>query len=159
VRSLVPDAGDIVWFTFHPLTGHERAGHRPAVVLGPAAYNEKTSLMVCCPMTTQIKYFPFEVVTAGASPSADSASSLLTASKVFPVGCLELNDPTSRNAIGRMSCGRQITSLPVAAGHRWASLSNTSSNKRPRFKGPYIPALKQGTGLYGPTGKIIDALA
>jgi hypothetical protein len=27
-------------------------------------------------------------------------------------------------------------------GHRWASSSNTLSNKRPRFNRPYIPALK-----------------
>src|SRR3974390_777096 len=69
-RSYVPDAGDIVWISFDPQTGHEQAGHRPAVVLSPAAYNAKTSLMVCCPMTTQIKNYPFEVVIAGASLSA-----------------------------------------------------------------------------------------
>jgi mRNA interferase MazF len=69
-QSYVPDAGDIVWISFDPQTGHEQAGHRPAVVLSPAAYNAKTSLMVCCPMTTQIKNYPFEVVIAGSSPSA-----------------------------------------------------------------------------------------
>jgi mRNA interferase MazF len=70
VRSYVPDAGDIVWLSFNPRTGREQAGHRPAVVLSPAAYNAKTSLMVCCPMTSQIKNYPFEVRIAGASPSA-----------------------------------------------------------------------------------------
>jgi hypothetical protein len=65
---------------------------------------------------------------------------------------LRIERPDIEKAIGRISCGRQVTSLPVAAGHRWASLSNTSSNKRLRLKGPYIPALKEGTGLYGPTG-------
>src|SRR5437660_3609528 len=70
VRSYVPDAGDIVWISFDPQSGHEQAGHRPAVVLSPAVYNAKTSLMVCCPMTTQIKNYPFEVVIAGASLSA-----------------------------------------------------------------------------------------
>jgi mRNA interferase MazF len=69
-RSYVPDAGDIVWISFSPQAGHEQAGHRPAVVLSPAAYNAKTSLMVCCPMTTHIKSYPFEVVVAGESPSA-----------------------------------------------------------------------------------------
>jgi mRNA interferase MazF len=59
-----------VWISFDPQTGHEQAGHRPAVVLSPAAYNAKTSLMVCCPMTTRIKNYPFEVVIAGANPSA-----------------------------------------------------------------------------------------
>ncbi len=69
-QPYVPDAGDIVWISFDPQTGHEQAGHRPAVVLSPAAYNAKTSLMVCCPMTTQIKNYPFEVVITGPSPSA-----------------------------------------------------------------------------------------
>lgn len=69
-RSYVPDAGDIVWITFSPQTGHEQAGHRPAVVLSPAAYNAKTSLMLCCPMTSQIKGYPFEVIVSGSTPSA-----------------------------------------------------------------------------------------
>jgi mRNA interferase MazF len=70
VRSYVPDAGDIVWLSFDPQTGHEQAVHRTAVVLSPSAYNAKTSLMICCPMTSQIKNYPFEVRIAGASPSA-----------------------------------------------------------------------------------------
>ena len=70
VRSYVPDAGDIVWLSFDPQAGHEQAGHRPAVVLSPSAYNAKTSLMICCPMTSQIKNYPFEVRIAGASPTA-----------------------------------------------------------------------------------------
>ena len=64
-RRYVPDAGDIVWLNFTPQAGHEQAGHRPALVLSPAAYNDKTSLMICCPMTTQIKNYPFEVLIAG----------------------------------------------------------------------------------------------
>jgi mRNA interferase MazF len=66
----VPDAGDIVWLSFDPQVGREQAGHRPAVVLSPAVYNAKTSLMVCCPMTTQIKNYPFEVVISAGNPSA-----------------------------------------------------------------------------------------
>jgi mRNA interferase MazF len=69
-RPYVPDVGDVVWISFDPQTGHEQAGHRPAVVLSPVTYNAKTNLMVCCPMTTQIKGYPFEVVIAGATPSA-----------------------------------------------------------------------------------------
>ncbi len=60
-----PNAGDIVWLQFSPQAGHEQAGHRPALVLSPAEYNGKTGLMLCCPMTTQIKGYPFEVVIAG----------------------------------------------------------------------------------------------
>ena len=68
-RQYVPDAGDIVWLNFTPQAGREQAGHRPAVVLSPVAYNSKTSLMLCCPMTTQIKNYPFEVPLAAAVPS------------------------------------------------------------------------------------------
>jgi mRNA interferase MazF len=57
----VPDAGDIVWLHFTPQAGREQPGHRPAVVLSPSSYNSKTNLMLCCPMTTQIKDYPFEV--------------------------------------------------------------------------------------------------
>jgi len=61
-RRFVPDAGDIVWLEFSPQAGHEQGGHRPALVLSPAAYNSKTGTMLCCPMTTQIKGYPFEVI-------------------------------------------------------------------------------------------------
>ncbi len=60
----MPDAGDLVWLEFDPQAGHEQAGHRPAVVLSPASYNGKTGLMVCCPVTTRIKGYPFEVALA-----------------------------------------------------------------------------------------------
>ncbi|CAG0948813.1 Endoribonuclease toxin MazF [Anaerolineae bacterium] len=70
VQRYVPEAGDIVWLHFDPQAGHEQAGHRPALVLSPSKYNRKTSLLLCCPMTTQIKGYPFEVPVAGVSPSA-----------------------------------------------------------------------------------------
>ena len=60
----VPDAGDVVRLQFNPQAGHGQAGHRPALVLSPAAYNGKTGLMLCCPMTTHVKGYPFEVRVA-----------------------------------------------------------------------------------------------
>ena len=69
-QRYVPEAGDIVWLHFDPQAGHEQAGHRPALVVSPATYNAKTGLMLCCPMTTQIKGYPFEVVIAGDRPTA-----------------------------------------------------------------------------------------
>lgn len=60
--SYVPDAGHIVWLEFDPQVGREQAGRRPAVVLTPASYNKKTSLMICCLLTSQIKGYPFEVL-------------------------------------------------------------------------------------------------
>ncbi len=64
----VPEAGDIVWLHFTPQAGHEQAGHRPAVVVSPSRYN-RTGLMLCCPVTSKIKGYPFEVAIAGAPPS------------------------------------------------------------------------------------------
>jgi mRNA interferase MazF len=57
----VPKQGDVVWVDFNPQVGHEQAGRRPALVLSATAYNKKTSLMVCCPLTNQEKGYPFEV--------------------------------------------------------------------------------------------------
>lgn len=70
VRRYVPDAGDVVWIEFDPQAGHGRAGRRPVLVISLAKYNGKTGLMLCCPMTTQIKGYPFEVLIAGGRPSA-----------------------------------------------------------------------------------------
>lgn len=69
-QRYVPNAGDVVWLNFTPLAGHEQAGRRPALVLSPGAYNDKTSLMICCPLTTQIKNYPFEVFIGGTPPNA-----------------------------------------------------------------------------------------
>jgi mRNA interferase MazF len=69
-RGAVPDAGDIAWLAFSPQAGHEQAGMRPALVLSPAAYNRKTSMMICCLMTSQIKGYPFEVIVSLNPPSA-----------------------------------------------------------------------------------------
>jgi len=65
----VPEAGDIVWLQFEPQAGREQAGHRPAVVLSPASYNGRAGMIVCCPTTTRIKGYPFEVTLAGTPPS------------------------------------------------------------------------------------------
>ncbi|MGA2597965.1 MAG: endoribonuclease MazF [Bryobacteraceae bacterium] len=83
-KQYVPDAGEIVWIDFTPQTGHEQAGRRPALVLSPAAYNGKTSLMICCPLTTQIKDYPFEVLVGGTPPNAvlaDQVKSLVWRSR------------------------------------------------------------------------------
>lgn len=60
-----PDVGDIVWMNFTPQSGHEQASRRPAVVLSPKAYNRKAGLLVCVPITQQIKGYPFEVALSG----------------------------------------------------------------------------------------------
>ena len=58
----VPDRGHIIWLDFDPQAGHEQAGRRSALVLSPAKYNRLTSLALVCPITSQSKGYPYEVL-------------------------------------------------------------------------------------------------
>jgi len=58
----VPERGEVAWITLNPQAGHEQAGRRPAVVLSPAAYNGKVGSAILCPVTSQVKGYPFEVL-------------------------------------------------------------------------------------------------
>ncbi len=70
-RRYIPSAGDIVWLEFNP-----QAGHRPALVVSPLSYNQKTGLMLCCPMTTKVKGYPFEVKEKTGAILADQVKNL-----------------------------------------------------------------------------------
>jgi mRNA interferase MazF len=61
MSDYIPDRGDAVWINMNPQAGHEEAGRRPAVVLSPISYNRKVGLALFCPVTNQIKGYPFEV--------------------------------------------------------------------------------------------------
>lgn len=61
-KAYIPDRGDIVWLHFDPQAGREHASRRPAFVVSPRAYNRKVGLALFCPITSQIKGYPFEVV-------------------------------------------------------------------------------------------------
>jgi mRNA interferase MazF len=77
VKDWVPTAGDVIWVDLNPTVGHEQAGKRPALVLSPSSYNEKTSLLIACAMTTQVKGYPFEVLMPdGAVVLADQVKCL-----------------------------------------------------------------------------------
>ncbi|HJY80640.1 MAG TPA: endoribonuclease MazF [Candidatus Binatia bacterium] len=80
-RRYVPNRGDAVWVSFDPRAGHEQVGRRPAVVLSPEAYNGKVGLAILCPITSQVKGYPFEVMIppdyqVGGVVLADQAKSL-----------------------------------------------------------------------------------
>ena len=57
-----PDCGDIIWINFNPQSGKEQMGRRPAFVVSPLEYNRKVGLAIVCPITSQIKGYPFEVL-------------------------------------------------------------------------------------------------
>ncbi|MCW5548235.1 MAG: endoribonuclease MazF [Opitutaceae bacterium] len=61
MAAYTPRRGDVVWLTFDPQAGHEQAGRRPAFVVSPEAYNQKTGLFIACPITSRVKGYPFEV--------------------------------------------------------------------------------------------------
>ncbi|MEW6173548.1 MAG: endoribonuclease MazF [Bacillota bacterium] len=77
-ETYVPERGDVVWITLTPQAGHEQAGRRPAAVLSPAAYNGKVGLAIMCPVTNQIKGYPFEVLI----PDGLAASGAILADQV-----------------------------------------------------------------------------
>jgi len=62
MNSYVPERGDLVWLNFTPQSGHEQAGKRPAFVVSPGVYNKKVGLALLCPVTSQIKGYPFEIL-------------------------------------------------------------------------------------------------
>lgn len=64
-RTYVPDRGDIVWIDLNPTRGHEQAKTRPAVVVTPKSYNSRSGLMLVCPITSEIKGYPFEIAVSG----------------------------------------------------------------------------------------------
>ncbi len=66
--AYVPDAGDLVWLTFDPQAGREQAGRRPALILSPASYNQRSGLAIVCPVTNRVKGYPFEVPLPPGSP-------------------------------------------------------------------------------------------
>lgn len=74
MATYIPDEGDIVWLNFTPQSGHEQAGRRPAVVLSPKAYNQRSGLLVCVPVTNQVKGYPFEVVLSGSGTTGAALS-------------------------------------------------------------------------------------
>ncbi len=61
-RTYTPERGDAVWIKLNPQAGHEQAGRRPVAVLSPSGYNGKVGLAILCPITNQIKGYPFEVL-------------------------------------------------------------------------------------------------
>jgi mRNA interferase MazF len=57
----VPRRSEIIHLDDIGGAGHEQHGDRPHLVLTAKGYNDKTSLVVCVPVTTKTKGNPFEV--------------------------------------------------------------------------------------------------
>jgi mRNA interferase MazF len=102
----LPDRGDAVWLTFDPQAGHEQSGRRPAVVLSPRSYNYKAGLAHICPVTSQVKGYPFEVILPAGLPLkgvvlADQVRSLDWRARRASRIC-ELPDATTDEILGKL---------------------------------------------------------
>jgi mRNA interferase MazF len=60
--NYIPDRRDIVWIEFEPQKGREIQKRRPALIISPKDYNQKTQLALCVPITSKIKDYPFAVL-------------------------------------------------------------------------------------------------
>jgi len=101
-----PKRGDMVWLAFSPQAGHEQAGRRPAVALSPDAYNRKVGLALFCPVTSQVKGYPFEVRI----PEGQAVSGVILADQVKSLDwkarraslCCALPDDTVHEVLGKL---------------------------------------------------------
>jgi mRNA interferase MazF len=55
------EAGDLVWVEFGAPFGHEQAARRPALVVSPRTYNERSSVIVVCPITRAAVQWGFRI--------------------------------------------------------------------------------------------------
>lgn len=60
--SAPPERGALVWIDLTPRSGHEQAGHRPALVMSPRIYHERSKLAVVCPITSNTRPWPWKVM-------------------------------------------------------------------------------------------------
>jgi len=80
-NKYVPERNDIVWLDFEPTKGKEIGKYRPTLVLSSYEYNQKTGLVICCPISTSIRGQATEVkVNNLESPSVVAASLIQTLS-------------------------------------------------------------------------------
>jgi mRNA interferase MazF len=100
----VPERGDIIWIDFNPQKGHEQAERRPAIVVSPASYNKKVGLALICPITNQVKQYPFEVLL----PQEMQTSGVVLADQVKSL------DWKARNAQFKEKASNDITENVIA---------------------------------------------
>ncbi len=104
MSAYVPDCGDLIWLTFDPQAGHEQSGRRPALVLSPKSYNQKSGLALVCPITNQAKGYPFEVPI----PTGYGVSGVILADHVRSV------DWRARRAVKLSACPTEVVNEALA---------------------------------------------
>lgn len=64
-KTYIPDTGHIIELHFEQSPGSVGPDRKPALVLSPAAYNQRTGLLISCAVTSNVKGYPFEVALKG----------------------------------------------------------------------------------------------
>jgi mRNA interferase MazF len=100
--SAIPDAGDLVWVNFNPQAGHEQAGRRPALVLSPRLYHEKTALAVVCPITSNTQPYPFKVRLPDGLPIGGAVLADQVKSIDRPARELKIAGPAPRSVVAQV---------------------------------------------------------
>lgn len=73
----IPQRNDIVWLDFEPVKGKEIGKYRPALVLSSKEYNQKSGLLICCPISTSIRGGVTEVSVKNLDKPSVVAASLI----------------------------------------------------------------------------------
>ncbi len=76
-KQYIPDRNEIIWLDFEPTKGKEVGKYRPALVLSAKAYNQKTGLLICCPISTSIRGGATEVPVGNLDKPSVVAASLV----------------------------------------------------------------------------------
>ncbi len=76
-KTYIPSRNDIVWLDFEPTKGKEIGKYRPALILSSQQYNQKTGLLICCPISTSIRGNPTEVPVDNLDKPSVVAASLI----------------------------------------------------------------------------------
>ncbi|OGT38628.1 MAG: MazF family transcriptional regulator [Gammaproteobacteria bacterium RIFCSPHIGHO2_12_FULL_38_14] len=77
MSKYIPERFDVIFLDFEPKKGKEIGKYRPAFVLSSKAYNKKTGLLICCPISTSIRGHLTEVPIDGLEKSSVIASSIV----------------------------------------------------------------------------------
>ena len=62
VQTYYPDRGHFVHLNFSPAAEHEMADRHYALVLSSSSFARKTGFALVCPLTSNIKPWPFDVL-------------------------------------------------------------------------------------------------
>ena len=73
----IPQRNDIVWLDFEPVKGKEIGKYRPALVLSSKEYNQKSGLLICCPISISIRGGVTEVPVKNLDKPSVVAASLI----------------------------------------------------------------------------------